>query len=83
MKKSLFFVALAVSAAASAQAPSSSGASEGGANPNQVICRTQRETGTLLGRVRICKTRTEWEAQRRETRQTVDRAQTNRVNRGE
>ena len=83
MKKSLFFVALFVPAAASAQAPSGSGASEGGANPNQIVCRTQRETGTMLGRVRVCKTRAEWELARRDTRQTVDRAQTVRVNRGE
>ena len=53
------------------------------ADPNQTICRTQRETGSMLNRTRVCKTRVEWEAQRRDVRQTVDRAQTNRVSRGE
>lgn len=83
MKKSLFFGVLLLSSAASA-APSSSGSSGGAAaDPNQMICRTQRETGSMLGRTRVCKTRAEWDAQRREIRQNVDRAQTNRVNRGE
>ena len=85
MKKSLFFVALFLSSAASAQPASNAsanGAGAGAANPNQMICRNQRETGSMLARTRVCKTRAQWEADRRDTRQTVDRAQTSRVNAG-
>jgi len=82
MKKSLFFSVLLVSAAASAQAPSGSASSDGAYNPNQVLCRTSGETGSRLERTRVCRTRAEWDAQRRETRQAVDRAQTTRVERG-
>lgn len=84
MKKSLFFCALLVSTAASAE-PSSSPPANGSsaADPNQTICRNQRETGSMLNRTRVCKTRAQWEADRRDTRQTIDRTQTNRINRGE
>lgn len=86
MKKSLFFVALFMSGTALAQQPagnaSSNGSGAGGADPNQMICRTIRETGSLLGRSRICKTRAQWEEERRVTRQNIDRAQTTRVNPG-
>jgi hypothetical protein len=86
MKKSLFVCALLVSTAASAQTPSgtsSSDAGAGAANANQMICRNQRETGSMLARTRVCKTRAQWEADRRDTRQTIDRTQTTRVIRGE
>jgi hypothetical protein len=86
MKKSLFFVALFLSGAASAQPASNASANGTGASashPNQMICRNQRETGSMLGRTRVCKTREQWEADRRETRQTIDRTQTSRINRGE
>jgi hypothetical protein len=86
MKKSLFFCALLLSTAASAEPSSngsSNGTSTGPADPNAVICRNQRETGSMLSRTRVCKTRAQWEADRRDTRQTIDRTQTNRVNRGE
>jgi hypothetical protein len=85
MKKSLFFGVLLLSATASAE-PSSNASANGagaGADPNQMICRNQRETGSMLARTRVCKTRAQWEADRRDTRQTIDRNQTNRVNRGE
>ena len=85
MKKSLFFCALLVSTAAAAQ-PSSSHSSTGtgasSANPEEVICRNQRETGSMLNRSRVCKTRAQWEADRRDTRATIDRTQTNRINQG-
>lgn len=81
MKKSLFFCALLVSTAASAQpssGSSSSGTGAGTPDPNEMICRNQRETGSMLNRTRICKTRAQWEAERRENRQAIDRTQTNR-----
>jgi hypothetical protein len=82
MKKPLFFCALLVSTAASAQtsAPASAnGAGAGAPDATQMICRNQRETGSMLNRTRVCKTRAEWEADRRDTRQTIDRTQTNRA----
>ena len=85
MKTFLFFVTLLSSGAASAQSPSSAspdGAGAGAANPDQMVCRTVRETGSMLGRNRICKTRAQWEADRRDTRQTIDRSQTARINPG-
>jgi hypothetical protein len=85
MKKSLFFCALLLSTGAAAQ-PSSSRASNGAGtsagNPDEVICRNQRETGSMLNRSRVCKTRAQWEADRRDTRATIDRTQTTRINQG-
>jgi hypothetical protein len=85
MKKSLFFVALFLSGTASAQqtsnaSPNGAGATAGG--DEQMICRTQRETGSMLSRTRVCKTRAQWEADRRDTRQNIDRSQTTRVHQG-
>jgi len=82
MKIVLFSAALLVSGAAAAQ-PGSSSASPNGAgarnaDPNETICRNVRETGSMLSRSRICKTRAQWEEDRRTTRQNIDRAQTNR-----
>jgi hypothetical protein len=85
MRKSLFFCALLLSTAASAQTPSSASPNDAGAgasSQDQVICRNQRETGSMLSRTRVCKTRAQWEADRRDTRQTIDRTQTNRINQG-
>jgi hypothetical protein len=86
MKKSLFFAALFMSGTALAQPPSgnstANGAGAGGADQNQMICRTIRETGSMLSRSRVCKTRAQWEEERRLTRQNIDRAQTTRVNQG-
>jgi hypothetical protein len=85
MKKSLFFCALLLSTAASAQ-PSSNAAANGTgaapADPNAVVCRNQRETGSMLNRTRVCKTRAEWDAERRDNRQAIDRTQANRTTSG-
>lgn len=86
MKTSLFFCALLLSTAASAQPSSGSSSSGTGAaapDPNAMVCRNQRETGSMLNRTRVCKTRAQWDAERRENRQTIDRTQTNRPLRGE
>ena len=85
MKKALFLAALALPTAAAAQAPSSgsSGETAGGNDPNQMICRNLGETGSRLSRNRVCMTRGQWDQQRRETRQNIDRVQTTRVIEGE
>lgn len=84
MKKSLFCFALLLSGTALAEpAPTSpNGAGAAAPDPNQMVCRTVRETGSMLGRSRICMTRAQWEEQRRQTRQNIDRAQTTRTNPG-
>jgi hypothetical protein len=85
MKKSLFFCALLLSTAASAQPSSSPPATGTGAaapDPNAMICRNQRETGSMLARTRVCKTRAEWDADRRDNRQSIDRNQATRTTTG-
>jgi hypothetical protein len=80
MKKIVILSALLASSGAWAQTPTSGGTTnEGAPDPNERICRPAAETGSRLGHARICMTRSQWEEQRRETRQTVDRAQTTRV----
>ena len=65
--------------AAVAQAPSDTTAKVGpNQDPNQVICRTEREIGSRLSRRRVCRTRAEWAALEQQTRATVDRTQTYR-----
>ena len=49
------------------------------ADPNELICRNMRETGSRLNTNRVCMTREQWIQRRREMRQNIDRAQTNRV----
>jgi hypothetical protein len=48
-------------------------------NPNETICRREREPGTRVVIRRTCMTRQEWADYRRELRQNVDRAQMTRV----
>ena len=45
-----------------------------------LICRDVGETGSRLGGKRICMSREEWDAQRREARANVERAQTMQTN---
>lgn len=49
------------------------------ADPNQIVCRREREPGHRLVIRRTCMTRQEWADYRRELRQNVDRAQMTRV----
>jgi hypothetical protein len=45
---------------------------------NKQICRAAPDTGSRLGRSRICHTEEEWAELRRETQQNIDRIQTAR-----
>ena len=54
-----------------------------GYDPNQTICRRDRESGSRLVIRRVCMTRQEWADYHRELRQNVDRAQTTRVHPGQ
>ena len=73
--KTLALAALLIGSAAAAQAPPAN------SDPNALICRVTGETGSRLQRTRTCKTRAQWEEIRREQRNSLDRAQTQQVNR--
>jgi hypothetical protein len=53
--------------------------SDGGLDPDDQICRSIKDTGTRLGRTRVCMSRAEWAQQRRDTKQNVERTQTRRT----
>jgi hypothetical protein len=65
MKKTLFLGALCVAGAAAAVEPSSSSTDSSASNADPMICRTQQDTTSLVGRVRVCMTREQWARQRR------------------
>jgi nicotinamide mononucleotide (NMN) deamidase PncC len=45
-----------------------------------LICREMAETGSRLSTKRVCMTREQWDQSRRETRETIERAQTRQTN---
>jgi hypothetical protein len=57
-----------------AAAPSTQRAGPNG-NPDQIICINQSEIGSRLRTRRVCRTRAEWAAHRRDMRDQVDKAQ--------
>lgn len=67
-------IALVTTTAVIAQ-PSSS---QPKSSANKQICRAAPDTGSRLGRSRICHTEEEWAELRRETQQNIDRIQTAR-----
>lgn len=78
MNKPAIFAALLVTATAVlAQSPTAAtkrpGVSEG--DPGEVVCVTQRETGSLTRRTRVCRTRAQWEEDRRANAQAMERVQ--------
>jgi hypothetical protein len=78
--KWLLLAALLLPTAAFAQAPSEgSTRMRSGRDPNQIICKRQREIGSRLVIRRDCLTRAQWDEIRRQTRHNVDRAQLTRV----
>jgi hypothetical protein len=65
MKKTLFLAAFCVAASAAAAEEPSSPAANQTSSGDPLICRTQQDTTSLVGRVRICLTREQWARQRR------------------
>lgn len=47
-------------------------------DPNRIICEKQEVVGSRLATKRVCMTAAEWEIRRREDREAVEKAQTNR-----
>jgi len=43
---------------------------------NPLVCQRFTETGSLLKSKKVCMRKSEWEAQRQENRQMIDRSQT-------
>jgi invasion protein IalB len=77
----LLALALALADPAATQAPASTPAKvEKTADQDQMICKSQVQTGTRFS-TRICRTKAQWEEQTREAREYVDR-QTTGCNRG-
>ena len=44
-------------------------------DPNRIICEKQEEIGTRLGGRKVCKTAAQWEAQRQQEQQDVQKEQ--------
>jgi hypothetical protein len=80
MRKLAFFALMAMSVAGAAQfADAREPRAKGTYDPNQIVCSRDRESGSRVVGRRICMPAREWERFRREQRQAIDRAQTNRV----
>lgn len=48
------------------------------ADPNQKICQVITPVGSRLATKKVCATRAEWEARKKDDRETVEKAQTQR-----
>lgn len=72
-------VAMALGSAAVAQTSiySSNPAPKKSSDPNRKICERVLKTGSRLGAVTVCMTAQQWEDQRRDHRNDVERAQKN------
>jgi hypothetical protein len=79
MKTMAILAAILVSgAAALAQEPAASPATKRAGpngNPDQIVCVNHSEIGSRLRTRRVCRTRAEWAAHQRDTRDQIDKAQ--------
>lgn len=76
MRYSLCFCFLAASLSPAVAAPQERTTRVGvNGDPDQIICRIEREIGSRLRANRVCRTRAEWDDYRRTTRRSVERAQ--------
>jgi hypothetical protein len=48
----------------------------GVSDPNEMVCEQMTVVGSRLAKKRVCATRAEWEAKRREDRSQTEKAQT-------
>jgi hypothetical protein len=70
--------AIALCAGTAAAGESSSKAPSKG-DPDKVVCRVSQDTGSRLGKIRVCKTNAQWAEMRRQTQETIDHIQNNRA----
>ncbi|HKX91301.1 MAG TPA: hypothetical protein VJM15_02600 [Sphingomicrobium sp.] len=75
----LFFAASLVSSSAFAQvtsiATNNPAPKSVQGDPNKIICEVERETGTRLGAVKICRTALEWQEMRQAHRRDLEMVQ--------
>ncbi len=76
--KSLAFVALLASFAVSSAAHAQEAEKKDKADPDRLICRSEEQTGTRLGKHKRCLTKAQWEEDRRLSRQEIDKSQMGR-----
>ena len=69
-------MAALIAAPAAAQTPPSPAAAHG-KDPNRIICEKEEVIGTRLGAKKVCKTWLEWQQQRQEHRNSVEKVQQN------
>ena len=74
----LFLVTIALAAGATAAA--GEGPRRTPKSPNDMICREVEVSGSRLDTRRICMTRLQWDEQKRDAREAVERAQTQQIN---
>ena len=80
MKKLIVVSALLVATAGFAQTTGPVVVTGRSLNPNETVCRVVAETGSRLSRSRVCRTRAQWEQQRREMRDEIEAGQRRQVN---
>ena len=51
-----------------------------GGKKKGMICRVQGETGSRLGSRKVCMTKEQWDEHKAQTRQNIERGQTQQVN---
>jgi hypothetical protein len=73
----VLMVALAapVAAQGTSQPQSAPAGSTKGKDPNRIICERQEEIGTRLGGKKVCKTAAEWQLERQQQREAVEKYQ--------
>jgi invasion protein IalB len=47
-------------------------------DPNEIVCERQKEIGSRLASVKVCKTRAQWAEDQRADRMDIDKVQTQR-----
>lgn len=67
---------------APATTDNSDNGTEATGDANRMICRSIAQTGSRLGRQRVCQTAGQWQQSRRDTRGAIERAQALRSTNG-
>jgi hypothetical protein len=76
MRKRFLFATALCAATAAIAAPRQTGPK----NPGDMICRDISVTGSRLDMKRVCMTGLQWDEQRRDAREQIERAQTQQNN---
>jgi invasion protein IalB len=71
----VLMAALAAPAAAQNPAPTQAAAPAASKDPNRIICERQEEIGTRLGGKKVCKTAAQWDEERQQERDALDKFQ--------